>query len=105
MRKRPKGVIHHSDHGCQDTSVAFGLRCREAGVKPSMGSVGEACDNALAESFFATQECALLDRRKFKTQAEARMAVFELIEGRYPPPAALPRLREVEARGGVRAAA
>jgi putative transposase len=50
-----------------------------------MGSVGDAYDNALAESFFATLECELLDRRRFKTQAEARMAVFEYIEGWYNP--------------------
>ena len=48
-----------------------------------MGSVGDAYDNAMAESFFATLECELLDRRRFKTQAEARMAVFEFIEGFY----------------------
>jgi len=50
-----------------------------------MGSVGDAYDNAMAESFFATPECELLDRRRFKTQAEARIAVFEFIEGFYNP--------------------
>ncbi len=84
-QRRATSVIHHSDHGCQYTSYAFGLRCREIGVRPSMGSVGDAYDNALAESFFATLECELLDRRRFKTQAEARMAVFEFIEGWYNP--------------------
>jgi hypothetical protein len=54
-------------------------------VRPSMGSVGDAYDNAMAESFFATLECELLDRRRFKTQSEARMAVFEFIEGFYNP--------------------
>ncbi len=49
--------------------VAFGLRCKEAGVEPSMGSVGDAYDNAMCESFFATLECELLDRRKFQTKA------------------------------------
>ena len=81
--RRPTGVIHHSDQGSQYTSLAFGKRCREAGVRPSMGSVGDAYDNAMAESFFATLECELLDRRRFKTQAEARMAVFAFIEGFY----------------------
>ena len=61
------------------------MRCRGTGVRPSMGSVGDAYDNAMAESFFATLECGLLDRRTFKTQAEARMAVFEFIEGFYNP--------------------
>jgi putative transposase len=84
-QRRPNGVIHHSDQGSQYTSIEFGKRCREASVRPSMGSVGDAYDNAMAESFFATLECELLDRRRFKTQAEARMAVFEFIEGFYNP--------------------
>ena len=84
-QRRPSGVIHHSDQGSQYTSIAFGKRCREAAVRPSMGSVGDAYDNAMAESFFATLECELLDRRTFKTQAEARIAVFEFIEGFYNP--------------------
>ncbi len=84
-RRRPEGVIHHSDQGCQYTSIAFGQRCREAGVRPSTGSVGDCFDNAMAESFFATLECELLDRQRFKTQREARMAVFDFIEGFYNP--------------------
>ena len=64
---------------------AFGLRCREARVVPSMGSVGDCYDNALAESFFATLECELLDRVRFRTQAEARIAIFDFIEGFYNP--------------------
>ena len=83
--RRPRGVIHHSDQGAQYTSIEFGNRCREAGVRPSMGSVGDAYDNAMAESFFATLECELLARSRFKTQAEARNAVFEFIEGFYNP--------------------
>jgi putative transposase len=83
--RRPNGVIHHSDQGSQYTSIAFGQRCREAGVRPSMGSAGDAYDNAMCESFFATLECELLARRRFTTQAEARMAVFEFIEGFYNP--------------------
>ena len=84
-QRRPSEVIHHSDQGAQYTSIAFGLRCREVGVKPSMGSVGDCFDNAMAESFFATLECELLDRRRFQTQTEARMAVFEYIEAWYNP--------------------
>jgi putative transposase len=83
--RRPKEVIHHSDQGSQYTSIAIGQRCREAGVRPSMGSVGDAYDNAMCESFFATLECELLDRCRFKTQAEARSAVFAFIEGFYNP--------------------
>jgi putative transposase len=84
-QRKPADVIHHSDQGSQYTSLAFGQRCREAGVRPSMGSVGDAYDNALCESFFATLECELLDRRCFQSQAEARMAVFSYIEGWYNP--------------------
>jgi putative transposase len=84
-QRRPTGVIHHSDQGTQYTSIAFGERCRRAGVRPSMGSVGDCFDNAMCESFFATVECELLERRKFKTQAEARLAVFEFVEGWYNP--------------------
>jgi putative transposase len=82
-QRRPQDVIHHSDQGSQYTSIAFGKRCRKAGVRPSMGSVGDAYDNAMAESFFATLECELLDRLPLRTQREAQMAVFEFIEGWY----------------------
>jgi putative transposase len=84
-QRRPEGVIHHSDQGCQYTSVAFGKRCREAGVRPSMGSVGDCYDNAMCESFFATLECELIERGVFRTHAEARLAIFEFIEGWYNP--------------------
>jgi putative transposase len=84
-QRRPRNVIHHSDQGCQYTSLAFGRRCELMGVRPSMGSVGDAYDNAMCESFFATLECELLDRTRFRTHAEARMAVFEYIEGWYNP--------------------
>ena len=82
-RRRPQEVVHHSDQGSQYTSIAFGARCREAGVRPSTGSVGDAYDNALCESFFATLECELLERRSFRSHAEARMAIFEFLEGFY----------------------
>ena len=78
---RPRDVIHHSDQGSQHTSLAFGRRCGEAGVRPSMGSVGDACDNARAESFFSALEAELFSRRRFSSQAEARMACFSTIEG------------------------
>jgi putative transposase len=84
-QRRPQGVVHHSDQGSQYTSLAFGERCKAAGVRPSMGSVGDCFDNAMCESFFATLECELLARRRFTTPAEARMAVFEFIEGWYNP--------------------
>jgi len=84
-QRRAKGVVHHSDHGTQYTSIAFGLRCKEAKVRPSMGTVGDAYDNAVCESFFATLERELLARRRFETKAQARMAIFEFIEGWYKP--------------------
>ena len=78
---RPQEVIRHSDQGCQYTSLEFGKRCPELGVRPAMGTVGDACDNAVAESLSATLECELLDRRRLAMQAEARLAVFAYIEG------------------------
>jgi putative transposase len=84
-RRPAPGVIHHSDHGSQYTSVEFGRRCRQAGIRPSLGSIGDAYDNALCESFFASLECELIDRHTFRTRAEARMAVFDYIEGFYNP--------------------
>ena len=62
-----------------------GNRCKEAGVRPSTGSVGDAYDNAMCESFFATLECELIDRHRFRSHTEARMAVFQFIEGFYNP--------------------
>ena len=84
-QRQPQSVVLHSYHGTQYTSIAFGQRCRQAGVKPSMGTVGDAYDNALCESFFASLECELIDRRSFKSRTEARMAVFQYIEGWYNP--------------------
>jgi putative transposase len=84
--RRPKpGLIHHADHGTQYTSLAFGRRCRQAGITPSMGSVGDCFDNAMAESFFASLECELIDRSHWRSFTEARMAVFDYIEGFYNP--------------------
>jgi putative transposase len=58
-RKPAAGLIHHSDQGVQYTSLAFGKRLEEAGIVPSMGSVGSAYDNAMAESFVATLKSEL----------------------------------------------
>ena len=79
--RRPEaGLIHHSDHGCQYTSVLFGERCAAAGIRSSMGTVGDGYDNALMESFFATLECELLAEHHFRTHDEARAAVFAWVE-------------------------
>ena len=83
--RRPHAVVHHSDQGSQYTSIAFGQRCRDRGIRPSMGSVGDCYDNAMAESFFATLECELLDRTTLRTHDQARRAIFDFIEGCYKP--------------------
>lgn len=103
-QRRSKGVVLHADQGSQSSSLALGMRCKEAGVRPSIGLVGDAYDNApppaaagvscedridrlrsMAESFFASLACELLARRKFTAQAEAKMACFSYIEGSYNP--------------------
>ena len=85
QQRRPTNVIHHSDQGCQYTSMAFGQRCKSAGIRPSMGSVGDCYDNALCESFFATLECELIERSRFSSLQQTRLAVFDFIEGFYNP--------------------
>jgi putative transposase len=83
-RRRPApGVIHHSDHGSQYVSVAFGRAAREAGIALSMGSRGDAYDNAVAETFFATLKKELVHRRSWPTRPELQSAVFEYIEAFY----------------------
>ena len=84
-QRRPQNVIHHSDQGSQYAAIAFGSRCKRAGVRPSMGSVGDCYDNALCESFFATLECELIERTRLPTPREAKRVVFEWIEGWYNP--------------------
>jgi putative transposase len=84
VHRRPgTNLIHHSDHGSQYTSLAFGRRLRESGIAASMGSVGDCYDNAMAESFFATLETELIDRSEWASPAEARAAVFDYIEVFY----------------------
>jgi transposase InsO family protein len=83
QRQPAAGLIHHTDHGCQYTSLTFGRRLQQAGLVASMGTVGDALDNAVAESFFATLECELLDRHAWPTKAGLRTAVFDFIEVFY----------------------
>jgi len=78
-----QGVLRRPLESAQDTALEFGGRCRQTSVRPSMGSIGDAYDNAMCESFFATLECELLARCRFTSQAEARTAVFSFIEGWY----------------------
>jgi putative transposase len=79
------GLIHHSDRGCQYTSLVFSKRCEEAGIVRSMGRVGSALDNAMAESFNATIQKELLRDAQYKTRDEARVGIFDYIEGFYNP--------------------
>jgi putative transposase len=82
-RKPAPGLVHHSDRGVQYTSLSFGKRLEEARLVPSMGRVGSAYDNALAESFVATLKTELLYRSSWPTRQAARTVIFEYIEGFY----------------------
>ena len=77
------GLIHHSDQGAQFASLAFGSKLGQLGIRASMGSVGDCFDHALVESFFATLECELIDRRHWRTREEARLEVFWWLEAVY----------------------
>jgi putative transposase len=80
-RRRPSaGLVHHSDQGSQYVSLAFGQRCREAGIALSMGSKGDAYDNAVCEAFFATLKKELVRRQSWPTRRELQSAVFDYIE-------------------------
>ncbi len=83
IRREPSGAIHHSDRGSQYTALLFGLRCRQAGIRPSIGSTGDCYCNAICESFFATLECELIDRRQFKNKFQVEMEIFDFIQGWY----------------------
>ena len=78
-----RGVVFHSDRGCQYTALAFSQRCAEAGIQRSMGRVGSCFDNAMAESLFATVECELLQRTPFKSREQAQGEIFKFLEGFY----------------------
>lgn len=82
-RRPPSGTIHHSDQGAQYTSFKYGARLRQAGIIGSMGSSGDAYDNALSESFWASLQTELLDRRVWSSREQLRTAVFEYIEVFY----------------------
>ena len=84
-QRDPEETIHHSGQGPQYTAVAFGQRCEDAGVRPSMGSVGDCYDNALGESFFAPLKGELLERASFAPRPEARLRVFDFVEEWYNP--------------------
>ena len=77
---RTRDGVHHSSRGSQYRSLAVGKTLRDSGIMRSMGSKGDASDNAAAESFMATIKTELVYRNRFKTQDEARLAVFKYIE-------------------------
>jgi putative transposase len=78
-------LIHHSDRGAQYTAIRFTQRLADAGIRPSMGSVGDSFDNALAENFFSTLKVELVYRTSFRTREEAELALFRYIDGWYNP--------------------
>ena len=80
QRRVKKGSIVHADHGVQFTSWSFTERIRDAGLMPSFGSVGDAFDNAMMESFWSSLQNELPDRRKCKTRLELSNAIFDYIE-------------------------
>ena len=85
-RRRPEaGLVHHSDRGSQYASLAFGATLRDSGIMASMGSRGDAYDNAAAESFFSTIKKELIYRHTYKTRNAARLAIFDCIERFYNP--------------------
>jgi putative transposase len=85
-RRRPDAdLIHHSDRGSQYRSLVFGKLLTESGIAASMGSRGDAYDNAAMESFMASIKTELINRRRFKTKDEARTAIFSYIEAFYNP--------------------
>ncbi len=73
-------TVIHSDHGSQFTSWAFSERVRQAGLVPSMGTIGNAYDNALIEAFWARLQTELLNRKKWKTRIELSTALFDYLE-------------------------
>ena len=79
-RRPPRGLIHHSDQGSQYGSIDFGRRCRRAGIKLSMGSVGDCYDNSMAESWFATLECELFNQVRFRNHTDARTQIMSFID-------------------------
>jgi putative transposase len=87
VRRQPADgqTILHSDHGSQYTSWAFGQRLRNAGPLGSRGSVGDCYDNSMMESFWATLQLEVLDRREWTAREELANAIFEWIECWYNP--------------------
>ncbi len=85
-RRRPKGrLVHHSDRGSQYTSLAFGKTLRESGLVASMGSRGDAFDNAACESVISTLKEEWIKRHRYQSRDQARLSIFRYIETFYNP--------------------
>lgn len=84
-RRPPAGLIHHSDRGSQYSSLIFGATLRESGIMPSMGSRGDAYDNAPSESFMSTIKEEWIKRHRYTTRDSARLSIFRYIETFYNP--------------------
>ena len=83
-RRRPKkGCVHHSDHGSQYVSLLLGKTMREAGIRPSMGSVSSPWDNAAMESLMGLIKSECVHARTFETREHAALEIFEYIECFY----------------------
>lgn len=83
QRRPTKGMVLHSDHGSQYTSWTFSQRIRDAGLAHSLGTIRDAFDNAVVESFWGRMQTELLNRRKWKTRIELSTAIFDWIEVFY----------------------
>jgi putative transposase len=83
QRNTTTGLVAHSDHGSQYTSLLYGTYAKTSGIDLSMGSIGDPWDNAVAETFFASLEKELIRRERFATREAARMRIFWYIECFY----------------------
>lgn len=82
-RRPSKGLLFHSDRGVQYCSRAFRRQLKRYGMVQSMSRKGDCWDNAVAESFFGTLKQELVHHESYRSRAEARLSVFEYIEGWY----------------------
>jgi putative transposase len=85
QRRPGRGLIHHSDRGCQYTAVTFAKGLTASGIVASFSAKGTPYDNSVKESFFATLEKEHLRSRTFETYVEARASIFRYIEAWYNP--------------------
>ena len=84
-RRPPVGLVHHSDRGSQYTSLALGKTLRESGLVTSMGSRGDAYDNAACESCISTLKRKWIKRHRYTSRDHARLSIFQYIETFYNP--------------------